>query len=624
MNSSFKIKAARRIIAAALLITTVTLTAVILLSVTDNKLYPTAYKAPTMPLTNFTYEIDGKIGTVTLPHKFEKLTPRTAVILETEISSGPRTSLLVKTVYAPLRLYADNKLIYECGQEGSYPAFLLDPPTIITTISLPDIDGIQRLRFEYLSPTQRSRLELPVVLAGDEVALIVRMFELNGFSLLFSLILLITGISIVMIAIIIRDIPASSQFLWLGLFAASTGIWILGECDLTAFLIPYSSLLYVMAYMGMFTLTLPFLRYGLLTLNPRNKLPIYIMEVVIGISILGASLLQLTGRMAFTRSLYLFHIIIPLAFIVFTFCIAWEYYRYHNPAARRFALPMLVQIACGLLELINYQIRFTDIISLFFQIGTFFFIFSLSIIGGHFTHEAMRTAEEKVLLEMEVSSMSRQLALQSEQYEAIAENTKAMKMQRHDIRHHLAVVKGFINTGDTLRLNNYLDKLVKNIPAYSDKILCENFAVNAVAMHYLSMAEELGIESSIQLLIPEKPGKVQDSDICIIIGNLLENAIEACKRMDSGNRFIKMNTYIQYTTLVITMDNSFDGNIDERDGVFYSNKHRGEGVGLSSIRFVAKKYGGSAKFEFKDNVFLSSIYIEMGNTEAAIERSPLS
>lgn len=613
MNRFFKIETVRRAIITTLLITAAAITITLLLHVMDDKLYPRAYKAPTTELAALTYEIDGKVGTVSLPHTFKKLPPRTAVTLEAEINSGPRTSLLVKTVYAPLRLYADDKLIYECGQEGSYPEFLLDPPTIITTIQLPDVDGIQRLRFEYLSPSQRNQLELPEVWNGDEVALIVRMFELNGFSLLFSLILLIAGISMVMIAIIIRDIPASSQFLWLGFFAASTGIWILGECDLTAFLIPYPSLLYVMAYMGMFTLTLPFLRYGLLTLNPRNKLPIYIMEAVIGISILGASLLQLMGRIAFTRSVYLFHIIIPLAFIVFTFCIAWEYYRYQNAAARRFALPMLVQMACGLLELINYQIRFTDIISLFFQIGTFLFIFSLGIIGGHYSQEAIHTAEEKMLLELEVSSMSRQLALQSEQYEAIAENTRAMKIQRHDMRHHLAVIKGFLNTGDTSRLNNYLDKMIKNIPAYRDRVLCENFAVNAVAMHYLSVADELNIDSSIQLIIPEKPGRIRDIDLCIIIGNLLENAIDACKRMSGGDRFIKLNTYMQYTTLVITMDNSFNGSVSERDGVFYSNKHHGEGIGLSSIQAVAKKYGGSAKFEFKDNIFLSSVYIEMGS-----------
>lgn len=247
----------------------------------------------------------------------------------------------------------------------------------------------------------------------------------------------------------------------------------------------------------------------------------------------------------------------------------------------------------------------------------FLFVFSLIILitGITMIIMAKRRTKEEVPDKIEDYSMDRQLALQIKQYEALAEKIKTAKLQRHDMRYHLAALKRLMNDDDTSRLNSYVDKLVRSNPPYNDSVLCENSAVNVIAKHYLDLADENNIDSTIELSIPEKPGKIQDIDLCIIIGNLLENAIEACNKISESDRFIKLNAYMQYTTLVITMDNSFDGVVNEIDGVFYSNKHNGEGIGLSSIHAIVAKYGGGAKFGVKNNVFLSSIYIDMENKQ---------
>jgi len=148
-----------------------------------------------------------------------------------------------------------------------------------------------------------------------------------------------------------------------------------------------------------------------------------------------------------------------------------------------------------------------------------------------------------------------------------------------------------------------------------EKQLCENYAVSAVALHYLSIAEIAGIKTSVQLSIPVKTGRVQEIDLCVIVGNLLENAIEACKRQTCGERFIKLYSSVEYDTLTVTMDNSFDSNYAEKDGVFLSAKRDGMGVGLSSVMAVARKYGGNASFEVKENVFMSWVYVIMEEPE---------
>ena len=97
-----------------------------------------------------------------------------------------------------------------------------------------------------------------------------------------------------------------------------------------------------------------------------------------------------------------------------------------------------------------------------------------------------------------------------------------------------------------------------------------------------------------------------------MFANLLENGVEACARMAGGEKFIRLNSSLEYGVLTITMDNSFDGQARQEDGKFLSSKRAGApGVGLSSIRAVAKAHQGDARFEADGLVFRSSVYAKL-------------
>ena len=98
----------------------------------------------------------------------------------------------------------------------------------------------------------------------------------------------------------------------------------------------------------------------------------------------------------------------------------------------------------------------------------------------------------------------------------------------------------------------------------------------------------------------------------MVFANLLENAVEACERMAGGDKFVRLNSSLEYGVLTITMDNSFDGKAAVKDGNFYSSKRTDTpGMGLSSIRAVAKAHHGDARFEADGRVFRSSMYVKM-------------
>ena len=136
-----------------------------------------------------------------------------------------------------------------------------------------------------------------------------------------------------------------------------------------------------------------------------------------------------------------------------------------------------------------------------------------------------------------------------------------------------------------------------------------NDAVNAVALYYQTAAREAGVTSlSILLDIPKDTGHVPESDLCVIIGNLLENAVAACR--DAKEPFIRMCSRFSNGVLTITMDNSFSYVTMTPDHGFLSSKPGG-GIGLSSIRSIAEKHHGTCRFEVKDKVFYSSVYLRL-------------
>lgn len=580
-----------------------------------DKQLPKKFEEEIRHVSGFTYEIaGGASGEIDLPHHFNNLPPRTPVTLTTELVLKRNETLLLKTIYSPLRLYADDVLIYECGQEGSYPAFLLDPPTILTFLELPEKDTPQKLRFEYLSPAQRDILTIPTILAGNDLALITSFAKQNSFTFIYSLFQIFIGVVLVLVALLLKRTESSfSSFLWLGLFSTSTGIWSFAECNLTAFLIPYPSLLYILAFAGLFISTIPLLQFTLSALKLHDTLALKITLFAFIAAVTSAFTLQLFSLVGLSRSMYLFHTMISIALIVIVKTILQEYLRHRNRKALYFFIPMLILAVSVMLEVINYQFRFIQIMPLFIQVGVFLFVLSLGIIGGFYTRKAMRTAVEKNRLEFKVSLISRQLEVEKRQYGMLTKNAEAVNAQRHDLRHQLAVIRQYNDTNDNEKLRGYLDELIAKIPTEKELRLCENFAVNAVVTYYLFFAKNEGIEVTTNLVIPSVCGRVLDSDLCVIMGNIFENALEACKQMNAGSRFIHLRSRVQYDTLIITMDNSFDGLCHKNDDRFISSKSGNKGIGIASVQSVAERYDGAVRFEVKDEVFLSSVYVKMGS-----------
>lgn len=223
----------------------------------------------------------------------------------------------------------------------------------------------------------------------------------------------------------------------------------------------------------------------------------------------------------------------------------------------------------------------------------------------------IRQVSENAVLKEQARLIEIQLDSQREQYRRIAQSIEQIKIMRHDIRHQLAAIG---QLAGEVKVKGYIGELIGAIPETPENEYCVNYAVNAVVAHYISGAAQDGIQTDIRLDIPEQAGCVSDMDLCVVMGNLLENALDACRRVERGERFIRVRANIDGVYLSMMVENSFNGIWSERGGVYLSMKRVGgeaeqQGIGLSSVKAVCAKYGGLAKVEIARNIWRTAALV---------------
>ena len=203
------------------------------------------------------------------------------------------------------------------------------------------------------------------------------------------------------------------------------------------------------------------------------------------------------------------------------------------------------------------------------------------------------------------------LQMQTAQYETLRSAVGETRRARHDLRHHFATLSALADRGAWEELRRYLAEAAANVPA-DELNLCENPAVDGVAGHYAALARQAGVSFSCRLDLP-RTLPVPEMDVCVVLSNLLENALEAGQRAE-GRRFIRLRGTLHGDKLVLlTVENAYSGQLLERDGVLQSTKRRGEGVGLQSVAHIAEKGGGYCRFLHGGGVFTANVMLRGGD-----------
>lgn len=197
-----------------------------------------------------------------------------------------------------------------------------------------------------------------------------------------------------------------------------------------------------------------------------------------------------------------------------------------------------------------------------------------------------------------------QIAVQKEYYDALRGQMNEIREIKHDIRHFVGVMSRLTKEGKFDELKVFLDEYSEKTEMDQLPVFCDNVVANSIIGYYYMRAKEQGISFESRCNITRQLA-MSDSDLCIVLGNALENAVEACKQMDSSEmRFVSIEAGKLRGQALLKVINSYNGRLEIRDGRYISSKDgKSNGLGIRNIEKVIESYGGFVKLEHEGKIF---------------------
>lgn len=183
------------------------------------------------------------------------------------------------------------------------------------------------------------------------------------------------------------------------------------------------------------------------------------------------------------------------------------------------------------------------------------------------------------------------------------------RQQRHDLKHRMTELLLLLQEKQYDKVENSIRKLADIGSLDGEKIsYTGNSIVDSFVNHKYEIALRNHINFNVQLDIPrELP--FSNADVCVVLGNILDNALEACMRGDIQDPFIDLLMKYDGDNLVISIKNSFDGKIKYNKGKLVTRKEdkRSHGIGVSSIKNIVKKNNGYYNAVVHDNLYILNV-----------------
>lgn len=196
-------------------------------------------------------------------------------------------------------------------------------------------------------------------------------------------------------------------------------------------------------------------------------------------------------------------------------------------------------------------------------------------------------------------------------YEEIKNIYQIIRGWRHDYKNHIQVMNALVEMNKIDELQEYLRGLSGDLDSLYEFVRTGNVAVDAVISSKLNVCKIKNIFYETTLSMPTNC-LIADIDLCIILSNLLDNAIEACEKIDNPeDRLIKVIICVLRGHFYISIVNSIKEPPKKKGDVFVSTKGENHGFGIRRIDRTVHKYGGFVNRSFEENVFRTEIMVPL-------------
>jgi sensor histidine kinase regulating citrate/malate metabolism len=206
-----------------------------------------------------------------------------------------------------------------------------------------------------------------------------------------------------------------------------------------------------------------------------------------------------------------------------------------------------------------------------------------------------------------------------ERMEEVEQFYNGIRQMKHEMRNHLTNIKGLMESGNYEDMQQYLSKMDESMNVFEITIQTGNAVTDVIVNDKQKAASKQGVQFQSEFSYPVSD-RYDAYDIGIIVNNLLQNALEACEKMNTGERYITLSGKQKRKFFLIEVRNSFDGEIkfDSNTNLPVSDKEKDislHGIGLSNVKREVEKYMGDLDIKVKKNEFSVTILLQERRTE---------
>ena len=198
--------------------------------------------------------------------------------------------------------------------------------------------------------------------------------------------------------------------------------------------------------------------------------------------------------------------------------------------------------------------------------------------------------------------------------EQMVEREKEYKEQIHNIKYYLQQIGIYLESREYDKIEGLLQDLHIEVRKEDEKMICYNSFLNALLLDFGEKAKKLGIQTKIFVEAGFKIEYMREVDLSTMLGNLLDNAMEATAKCNHGEVRVDLFMANEGAFTVCRMINSYQGEIKRQGRKLISTKVDGglHGIGIQSVEKVAQKYGGYLQQEFEEGRCVSSVILPVG------------
>lgn len=229
----------------------------------------------------------------------------------------------------------------------------------------------------------------------------------------------------------------------------------------------------------------------------------------------------------------------------------------------------------------------------------FFLVSSFCFMVNLFLFEFFDYIAKKYMLNSEQSFLYQQQESYLQQLKLLNELNESNRFFQHDLTNRLIPLHSYAEKHHDEHLRKIVSEVSSVNPTGSKPFLSNHSTIESILNYKLAQSEELNIKIYAEITIPTKVN-IQDTDLAILLGNLLDNAIDGCQTI-SSSRWININLEYGDSNLKIKIKNSFDGIVRSKQrGKITSRKadFHAHGLGLTSVQRIVEKYQGLVSIHY--------------------------